>query len=99
MFVAGFTDTSDSPVVNPLQPTLAGNRDAFVTKIAFTPQEQVQAVIDIVNSFVTARVLNRGQGNSLIVKVQAVLSQLGKNDGPAACNDTSGPRAHLVVEI
>ena len=37
IYVTGFTDTTDFPTKNALQPSLAGNYDAFLTKFSYTP--------------------------------------------------------------
>ncbi len=51
-----------------------------------TPQERLQDVIADVQALVDAGVLNRGQGNSLIVKLQQAIDRLDAGNENAAVN-------------
>ena len=78
--------------MNPLQATSGVSVDAFVVKLGrlLTPHEQIEVLIDEVESFVTSSILSGTQGHSLIVKLQAAIDQLDKghsNAGIRKLND------------
>ena len=52
-----------------------------------TPEPEIQCCIDLVNQYVAAGVLNRGQGNGLIVKSEAAMASLDRDNPTAALNE------------
>jgi hypothetical protein len=86
-YVAGYTSSTDFPTATPWQPAYGGGfRDAFLAKISFTPREQIEALIDKVEALVTSGVLNQGQGNALIAKLEAAIQQLDHGNVNTAVN-------------
>ena len=51
-----------------------------------TPQEQNELLIDEVEALVTTGVLNPGQGNALIAKLEAAIRKLNQGNVNAAIN-------------
>ncbi|MDM5214712.1 hypothetical protein QUF94_25390 [Peribacillus sp. NJ4] len=51
-----------------------------------SPQQQIQDLINEINALHNAGVLNSGQSNSLIVKLNAAINSLNKGQPHAACN-------------
>jgi probable HAF family extracellular repeat protein len=51
-----------------------------------SPEEQINLIIDYVDSLVGTGVLNAGQGNSLSTKLDNILRHLDKDNLDAACN-------------
>jgi hypothetical protein len=51
-----------------------------------TAEELINDLINQVQSLVNAGVLNKGQGNSLIVKLRNVLDSIGRDKNKTACN-------------
>ena len=72
--------------MNPLRDSNGGLIDAFVVKLGglLTPREQIEVLIDEVESFVTRGILSGTQGHSLIVKLQAAIDQLDKGHSNSA---------------
>ncbi|MFE5426107.1 HYR domain-containing protein [Peribacillus simplex] len=59
----------------------------FAVKVVLkSPQQQIQDLINEVNALHNAGVLNSGQSNSLIVKLNAAINSLNKGQPHAACN-------------
>jgi len=79
-YLTGRTESTDFPTANPFQGALAGPRDAFVAKLAFPPQEQIQILRNQVAALVVAGVLNPGQGNALDTQLRAALNALTSGD-------------------
>jgi hypothetical protein len=52
-----------------------------------TPQQVINLIIDDVEELVNTGVLNSGQGNSLISKLQAAIAALNQGNTTAACNE------------
>ncbi len=75
-YVTGVTDSGDFPTVNPFQGTLAGDRDGFVTKVAFPADEQIQILRNQVAALVAAGALNAGQAMALDSRLQQALTAL-----------------------
>jgi len=63
-----------------------GTVDAFVLKISFTPRQKMSLCAGLVQDLVSAGVLNRGQGNSLLVKLAAADAQLARGNAVPAMN-------------
>lgn len=63
-----------------------GARTASPTLVVLTPQQALQLVINQINGFKSGGVLNGGQANSLIVKLNAAISSLNSNAPKTACN-------------
>jgi hypothetical protein len=63
-----------------------GARTASPTLAVSTPQQALQLVIDQVNGLKSGGVLNGGQANSFIVKLNAAISSLNSNAPNTACN-------------
>jgi hypothetical protein len=75
-YLTGLTGSTDFPLVDPWQPAYGGGSfDAFVAKLGLTPQAEIQLLIDDVEELIAAGALNPGQGNALIVKLEAALQQ------------------------
>ena len=51
-----------------------------------TAQQATQSLTSSVNSLVSQGTLNQGEGNSLISKLQAAISQMNNGNGTAAHN-------------
>ena len=69
------------------RPSIGGTRTATLTLQVLTPAQAIPNVIASVNGLHAAGVLNRGQTNSLIVKLNhAITSLTSKPDQPTACN-------------
>jgi pullulanase/glycogen debranching enzyme len=52
----------------------------------FTPQELIRSLIEEIEALVDGGILNKGQGNSLIVKLEAALASLSKGKVNTAVN-------------
>jgi hypothetical protein len=66
---------------------IGGTRSATLTLIILTPAQAIPNVITTVQGLQAAGVLNRGQANSLIVKLNHAIDSLNsKPDQPTACN-------------
>ena len=57
-----------------------GIRDAFVTKLATTPQGQISILLAEIQALVSQGVLNRGQGISLTTPLNAALTQFNRGN-------------------
>ena len=86
VYVTGLTFSTDFPTLNALQPLHRGLRDAFVAKLVFAPCEEIACLIAQVRALVDARVLNGGQGNALIAKLEAAIQQLEQGNVATAIN-------------
>lgn len=86
VYLTGLTFSTDFPTANAFQPTHHGARDVFVAKLVLTPSGQIEDLIEAVEELVEAGVLNQGQGNALIVKLEAALDQLDHCNVKAAAN-------------
>lgn len=60
------------------------SNSSVLTQVVLTPQQALQLVI---NQVKTLRVLNSGQANSLIVKLQHTIDKLNSAKSKTACND------------
>ena len=86
VYVTGLTFSTDFPTLNALQPLHRGLRDAFVAKLVFAPGEGIAGLITQVRALVDASVLNGGQGNALIAKLEAAIQQLERGNVATAIN-------------
>jgi len=69
------------------RPAIGGTRTATLTLQVLTPAQAIPNVIASINGLKAAGVLNGGQANSLIVKLNhAITSLTSKPDQPTACN-------------
>jgi hypothetical protein len=69
------------------RPSVGGTRTATLTLQVLTPAQAIPNVIATINGLNAAGVLNNGQANSLIVKLNhAITSLTSKPDQPTACN-------------
>ena len=62
------------------------NVSVLLNRTVLTPKETCEVLIEDVEALVEAGVLNRGQGNSLIRKLDAILAKLARGRINAACN-------------
>ena len=66
---------------------IGGTRTASLSLTILTPAQAIPAVITTIEGLETAGVLNHGQANSFIVKLQHAIDSLNsKPDQPTACN-------------
>jgi hypothetical protein len=69
------------------RPLIGGTRTATLNLTILTPAQAIPSIIDAINALKAAGVLNQGQANSLIVKLQHAIDSLNtKPDQPTACN-------------
>jgi len=69
------------------RPAIGGTRTFTLTLQVLTPAQAIPNVIASINGLKAAGVLNRGQANSLIVKLNHAITSLNsKPDQPTACN-------------
>ncbi|HEX9364297.1 MAG TPA: hypothetical protein VGA47_10990 [Candidatus Dormibacteraeota bacterium] len=69
------------------RPAIGGTRTTTLTLQVLTPAQAIPNVIATINGFKAAGVLNGGQANSLIVKLNHAIDSLTtKPDQPTACN-------------
>ena len=69
------------------RPAIGGTRTFSLTLQVLTPAQAIPNVIASINGLKAAGVLNRGQANSLIVKLNHAITSLNsKPDQPTACN-------------
>jgi hypothetical protein len=69
------------------RPSIGGTRMTTLTLVVLTPAQAIPNVIATINGLHAAGVLNGGQANSLIVKLNhAITSLTSKPDQPTACN-------------
>jgi len=69
------------------RPLIGGSRTATLNLQVLTPAQAIPNIIDAINNLQAAGVLNKGQANSLIVKLQHAIDSLTtKPDQPTACN-------------
>ena len=66
--------------------TSLGGQDAFLVKLALPPLQKIRLVTDEIDRLVDDGTLNRGQGNSLTVKLEAAAKQLDKGNPTPAAN-------------
>lgn len=64
-----------------------GTRTVSPTLVVLTPQQALQLIINKINAFQSSGVLNKGQANSLIVKLENVIDKLDSGKPNTACND------------
>ncbi len=97
---AGFTSTLTITTVNSPpgsyvltltgtdgRPLIGGTRTATLNLTILTPAQAIPSIIDAINALKADGVLNKGQANSLIVKLQHAIDSLNtKPDQPTACN-------------
>ena len=50
------------------------------------PQQILQSLINLIQALVDANILNHGEGNSLIVKLEAAIASINRGSTGAACN-------------
>jgi predicted Mrr-cat superfamily restriction endonuclease len=50
------------------------------------PEDQIQAILEEITGLIEDGVLNGGQGNALIVKLENILKQLDNSKPQVACN-------------
>lgn len=87
VYVTGATHSADFLTsVGALVTTLGGTEDAFVAKLAFTPEEQIGIVTADVEELIDNGTLNTGQGNALTKKLESALKSLDKGNDIAAMN-------------
>ena len=66
---------------------IGGTRTASLSLTILTPAQAIPAVITTIEGLETAGVLNHGQANSFIVKLNHAIDSLNsKPDQPTACN-------------
>ena len=66
---------------------IGGTRSATLNLTILTPAQAIPAIITKIEGLEGAGVLNKGQANSLIVKLQHAIDSLNsKPDQPTACN-------------
>jgi len=69
------------------RPSIGGSRSTSLSLVVLTPAQAIPAVIDTIGSLQGAGVLNQGQANSLIVKLNHAIDSLNTKPGqPTACN-------------
>jgi hypothetical protein len=67
--------------------SIGGTRTANLSLTILTPAQAIPAVIDTLEDLETAGVLNHGQANSFIVKLNHAIDSLNsKPNQPTACN-------------
>jgi hypothetical protein len=80
-YVVGETYSTDFPTANPFQAANAGAADAYVAKVAITPEEQVANLQNTVMRLVSDGTLGAGLGQFLLAPLNTALAALGS--GPA----------------
>jgi len=69
------------------RPAIGGTRSTTLTLEVLTPAQAIPNVIDTINTFHADGVLNQGQTNALVVKLQHAIDSLNtKPDQPTGCN-------------
>jgi hypothetical protein len=69
------------------RPLIGGSRSATLSLTILTPAQAIPNIITAINNLKAAGVLNGGQANSLIVKLNHAIDSLTtKPDQPTACN-------------
>lgn len=86
VYVAGYTDSGDFPGVSStsLQPAYSGGGDAFLLKLAATPQDQISSLQAAVDVLASADWLNQGQDNSLLKQLSIAMRSLSEGKTAAA---------------
>ena len=67
-------------------PSIGGSRSSSLSLTILTPAQAIPNVIATVQGLQTAGVLNGGQANSFIVKLNHAIGKLASSDQKAACN-------------
>ena len=90
-YVVGETYSTDFPTANPFQAANAGAADAYVAKVAITPEEQVANLRNTVMRLVSDGTLGAGLGQFLLAPLNTALAALGSGPatGTAAAIDPS----------
>ena len=87
VIIGSGTSSPDFPTANAAQDTYGGGgRDAFVAKLGPTLDERVDEIIDAIEGLISNGVLNGGQGNALISKLEAALEKIAQGNSTAAIN-------------
>ena len=69
------------------RPAIGGSRSSTLTLEVLTPAQAIPNVIDTINTLHADGVLNQGQTNALVVKLQHAIDSLNtKPDQPTGCN-------------
>lgn len=83
-YVTGATSSTNFPTANPLRPALGGIQDAFLAKIALTPQEAIESIIERVGGLVDVGKLTPGQAAPLLAMLRAAIAALDVGQARAA---------------
>ena len=83
-YVAGYTSFGFPTTPGAFQTTLAGRTDAFVAKLATTPQAQVANLENTVQALVSAGTISPFLGQFLLAPLNAALAALGFGHAAAA---------------
>lgn len=67
--------------------TFAENANVEITALSFTVGTPLDHLIDDIEALTNSGILNGGQANSLIVKIDATIASLDRGNTTAACNE------------
>ena len=78
VYLAGLTGSADFPATTgSFDPTFNGGTfDVFVARLDITPAGRIDALVDLVGALRDAGVLNGGQANSLLVKLEDAIARV-----------------------
>lgn len=85
-----------SSFANDLEETDSNDQiDVFIRKITSSPEDAIKDLIEEIYLLIEEGILNKGQGNSLIVKLDNVLKKLDQGKTKAACNNLNAFINHV----